>query len=161
MARVFWEPLREIESRERHRATGCNSGRVGYSRPRFPRCRTSDLAKTSASAKSIAALGACVEHSLPFLLLRPMPQTRSHNCSRDTTRQHHREPPTRHVMNQPPVTLICRDTDGRLVRRSITKSWPFGLRLIASSTASATNSLPSEARSFSRKSAASSLPRHM
>jgi TolB-like protein/DNA-binding winged helix-turn-helix (wHTH) protein/Tfp pilus assembly protein PilF len=36
----------------------------------------------------------------------------------------------------PPVTLICRATAGRLWRRSITKSWPLGLRVIASSMAS-------------------------
>ncbi len=31
----------------------------------------------------------------------------------------------------PPVTLICRPTAGRSWRRSIIKSCPFGLRLIA------------------------------
>src|SRR6266853_1086414 len=44
------------------------------------------------------------------------------------------EPPPR--PRQPPVTLMCRATAGRLWRRSITKSWPLGLRVIASSMAS-------------------------
>ena len=37
--------------------------------------------------------------------------------------------------DQPPVTLICRDSAGRCWRRSITKSWPLGLRVMASSIA--------------------------
>ena len=40
-----------------------------------------------------------------------------------------------HAVIQPPVTLICRARAGRLWRRSITKSWPLGLRVIASSIA--------------------------
>src|SRR6185437_5300803 len=32
----------------------------------------------------------------------------------------------------PPVTLMWRDTAGRLWRRSMMKSWPLGLRAIAS-----------------------------
>ena len=62
---------------------------------------------------------------------------------------------------QPPVTLMWRETAGRLVRRSMMKSWPFGLRPIASSMACDSSSLPSEARSGARRSAASSWPRHM
>ena len=34
--------------------------------------------------------------------------------------------------DQPPVTLMWRDSAGRLWRRSMTKSWPLGLREIAS-----------------------------
>jgi hypothetical protein len=36
---------------------------------------------------------------------------------------------------QPPVTLMCRDSAGRLWRRSMMKSWPLGLRVMASSMA--------------------------
>src|SRR5690606_23664624 len=61
----------------------------------------------------------------------------------------------------PPVTLIWRETAGRRVRRSMTKSWPFGLRPIASSIAAESSSFPSEARKGRRRSAASSWPRHM
>ena len=43
----------------------------------------------------------------------------------------------------------------------MTKSWPLGLREIASSMARLSSSLPSEARSGARRSAASSWPRHM
>ncbi len=56
----------------------------------------------------------------------------------------------------PPVTLIWRLTAGALVVRSITKSWPFGLRPMASSIARDNSSLPSEARIGVRRSAASS-----
>ena len=43
--------------------------------------------------------------------------------------------PSRAAYDQPPVTLIWRDSAGRRWRRSITKSWPLGLRPIASSIA--------------------------
>src|SRR5258708_17695439 len=43
---------------------------------------------------------------------------------------------------QPPVTLICRDTAGRLWRRSMMKSWPFGLPAVASAIATSTASPP-------------------
>src|SRR3954467_3549494 len=62
---------------------------------------------------------------------------------------------------QPPVTLMWRGSAGPLWRRSIMKSCPLGLRVIASSIAASSRSLPSEARSGLRKSAASSWPRHM
>ncbi len=58
----------------------------------------------------------------------------------------------------PPVTLICRGTAaGRW--RSMTKSWPFGLRVIASSTACASTASSGVARSTARRSAESSCPR--
>src|SRR5690606_13416541 len=53
----------------------------------------------------------------------------------------------RFFSGQPPVTLMWRETAGRLVRRSMTKSCPLGLRPIASSMARASSSLPSELRS--------------
>src|SRR5262245_14057337 len=62
---------------------------------------------------------------------------------------------------QPPVTLMWRASAGRRWRRSITKSWPCGLRAIASAIAASSRSLPSDARSGVRRSAASSWPRHM
>src|SRR5215208_1398514 len=62
---------------------------------------------------------------------------------------------------QPPVTLMWRASAGALWRRSIMKSCPLGLRVIASSIAASSRSLPSDARSGRRKSAASSWPRHM
>ena len=40
----------------------------------------------------------------------------------------------------PPVTLICRATAGLSWRRSMMKSWPFGLREIASRIASSSRS---------------------
>src|SRR5260370_32208366 len=61
---------------------------------------------------------------------------------------------------QPPVTLICRLTLGRLCRRSMMKSWPFGFRPMALSIAELSRSLSTEARSGLRKSEASSWPRH-
>jgi hypothetical protein len=61
----------------------------------------------------------------------------------------------------PPVTLIWRASAGRLCRRSIMKSWPLGLREIASSIAACRRSLASDARSGLRRSAASSCPRHI
>ena len=39
------------------------------------------------------------------------------------------------VLLYPPVTLMWRPTAGRRLRRSMTKSWPLGLRDIASSMA--------------------------
>src|SRR6187549_2495146 len=63
--------------------------------------------------------------------------------------------------DHPPVTLMWRNTAGRLARRSMMKSWPFGLRRIAASIAALTRSLLSDARSGARRSAASSCPRHM
>ena len=57
---------------------------------------------------------------------------------------------------------MWRATAGRWCRRSITKSWPFGLRVIASRIAwASTASSVDGARSSSRNSAASSWPRHM
>ena len=61
----------------------------------------------------------------------------------------------------PPVTLIWRATAGRLWRRSMMKSWPLGLRSIASRIAASSASSPSDWRSGVRRSAASSWPRHM
>ena len=43
--------------------------------------------------------------------------------------------------HQPPVTLMWRATAGFLWRRSMTKSWPLGLRAIASSMARAESSV--------------------
>ncbi len=62
---------------------------------------------------------------------------------------------------QPPVTLMWRGTAGPLWRRSMMKSWPLGLRAIASVMARSSTSSLSEARSGPRKSAASSWPRHI
>ena len=61
----------------------------------------------------------------------------------------------------PPVTLMCRATAGFFERRSMMKSWPLGLRAMASSIAwpRATSSVV--ARRTPRRSAASSWPRHM
>src|SRR5665213_683936 len=67
----------------------------------------------------------------------------------------------RYAADQPPVTLMWRARAGRLWRRSIMKSWPRGLRVIASSIAASTRALLSEARSGARRSAASSWPRHI
>jgi len=61
----------------------------------------------------------------------------------------------------PPVTLIWRATAGRLVRRSMTKSCPLGLRAIAASMAARSSSSLGPARTGARRSAASSWPRHM
>src|SRR5580658_6661037 len=61
----------------------------------------------------------------------------------------------------PPVTLMCRARAGRLWRRSMMKSWPLGLRPIASSMAAKSGALVLDARSGLRRSAASSWPRHM
>src|ERR1700737_2258109 len=61
----------------------------------------------------------------------------------------------------PPVTLIWRAMAGRLWRRSMMKSWPFGLRSLASRVAASSTSSPSDWRSGVRRSAASSWPRHM
>ena len=62
---------------------------------------------------------------------------------------------------QPPVTLIWRETAGAVRRRSITKSWPFGFRVIASRIASSSRPSSSLARKGARRSAASSWPRHI
>lgn len=61
----------------------------------------------------------------------------------------------------PPVTLICRATAGRLCVRSMMKSWPLGLRVMASSMAAWRRASSSVARSAARRSAASFWPRHM
>lgn len=61
----------------------------------------------------------------------------------------------------PPVTLICRATAGRLCVRSMMKSWPLGLRVMASSMAARRRASSSVARSAARRSAASFWPRHM
>ena len=58
----------------------------------------------------------------------------------------------------PPVTLMCRFTAGRLWRRSMMKSWPLGLRAIASWIAASSGASLAEARSGVRRSAASSWP---
>ena len=62
----------------------------------------------------------------------------------------------RHRKFQPPVTLMWRLTLGRLWRRSMMKSWPFGFRPMARSIAAESRSLSAEARSGLRKSEASS-----
>ena len=62
---------------------------------------------------------------------------------------------------QPPVTLIWRETAGSRRRRSMTKSWPLGLRPMASSMASIRSASSSLSRSGARRSAASSCPRHI
>ena len=62
---------------------------------------------------------------------------------------------------QPPVTLMWRGTETAPRRRSITKSWPLGLREIASRTASSTAASSEAALSGARRSAASSWPRHI
>src|SRR5262245_62668688 len=67
----------------------------------------------------------------------------------------------RKQVDYPPVTLIWRATAGRWWRRSMMKSWPLGLRPIASSIAAMSRSLASDARDGLRKSAASSWPRHI
>ena len=64
-------------------------------------------------------------------------------------------------LDQPPVTLMWRGTAGPVWRRSMMKSWPLGLRAIASVIAWSSTSSLSEARSGARRSAASSWPRHM
>ena len=66
-----------------------------------------------------------------------------------------------HEKDQPPVTLIWRPTAGMLVVRSMTKSWPLGLRAMASSIAAISGPLDSEARKGARRSAASSCPKHI
>ena len=60
----------------------------------------------------------------------------------------------------PPVTLMCRAVAGRAAR-SIRKSWPLGLRKIASRMASISAESSLERRSGWRRSAESSLPRHI
>src|SRR5690606_37033678 len=65
------------------------------------------------------------------------------------------------TLRQPPVTLMCRPTAGWRRRRSMTKSWPRGLRAMARSIASSSGPSLIEARSGVRRSAASSWPRHM
>ena len=52
---------------------------------------------------------------------------------------------------QPPVTLMWRLTLGRLCRRSMMKSWPFGFSPIARSIAASSSSLSADARSGLRK----------
>src|SRR6185312_2401284 len=66
-----------------------------------------------------------------------------------------------HGRAQPPVTLIWRTTAGWVCRRSMMKSWPLGLRRIASWIAASSSSSLSLARSGARRSAASSWPRHI
>ena len=61
----------------------------------------------------------------------------------------------------PPVMLIWRATAGAAPALSITKSWPLGLREIASSMARCKGPSLSDARRGTRRSAASSWPRHM
>ena len=61
----------------------------------------------------------------------------------------------------PPVTDMCRAIAGFCVRRSITKSCPFGLREMASSMAMMSAALSELVRIGVRRSAASSWPRHM
>ena len=65
------------------------------------------------------------------------------------------------VAVQPPVTLMCRPTAGRLWRRSMMKSWPLGLRAMPARIASRSGASLSEARKGPRRSTASSCPRHM
>src|SRR6516225_6431736 len=67
----------------------------------------------------------------------------------------------RRRIGHPPVTLMCRATAGRLWRRSMMKSWPRGLRSIASRIAASSASSPSDWRNGVRRSAASSWPRHI
>ena len=62
---------------------------------------------------------------------------------------------------QPPVTLMCRPTAGRRVVRSMTKSWPLGLRAIAARIAAFRSASSADWRKGARRSAASSWPRHM
>ena len=70
--------------------------------------------------------------------------------------------PRRSAVNfNPPVTLIWRLTLGRLCRRSMMKSWPFGFSPMARSIAAESRSLSAEARSGLRKSEASSWPRQV
>ncbi len=61
----------------------------------------------------------------------------------------------------PPVTLMCRPTEGRRLRRSITKSCPLGFLEIASWIAASSGPSFSAILSGVRKSAASSCPRHI
>jgi hypothetical protein len=63
--------------------------------------------------------------------------------------------------SQPPVTLMCRDTAGRCECRSMMKSCPLGLRVIADLIAALRTSSLSDWRNGERRSAASSWPRHM
>ena len=67
----------------------------------------------------------------------------------------------RPAARQPPVTLMWRLTAGLLWRRSMTKSWPLGLRAMPRGSPASSSSSPSDARSGARRSAASSWPRHM
>src|SRR5262245_9892165 len=66
-----------------------------------------------------------------------------------------------HGRAQPPVTLIWRATAGPVCRRSMMKSWPLGLRRMASWMAASSSSSLSLARRGARRSAASSCPRHI
>src|SRR5690606_11171850 len=63
--------------------------------------------------------------------------------------------------HQPPVTLIWRGTAGAARRRSMTKSWPLGLRWMASRIAASSVASLSDCRSGARRSAAAFCPRHM
>ena len=63
--------------------------------------------------------------------------------------------------SQPPVMLMCRDTAGRCECRSMMKSCPLGLRVIADLIAALRTSSLSDWRNGERRSAASSWPRHM
>ncbi len=67
----------------------------------------------------------------------------------------------RHMCGQPPVTLMWRASAGRSWRRSMMKSWPLGLREMASRIAASITASSALARSGVRRSAASSWPRHM
>ncbi len=54
-------------------------------------------------------------------------------------------------LTYPPVTLMCRATDGACAR-PITKSWPLGLRLTASRIAASSAASPAPLRSTERRS---------
>jgi hypothetical protein len=64
------------------------------------------------------------------------------------------------AFSQPPVSDMGRAVAGRSPR-PMTKSWPLGLRAMASSIAAWSSALSSLARSGARRSAASSCPRHI
>src|SRR5262249_54769317 len=63
------------------------------------------------------------------------------------------------LRHQPPVSDMARATAGVLWRRSMRKSWPLGLRAMASSMAAASSASLLDARRGARRSAASSWPR--
>ena len=64
-------------------------------------------------------------------------------------------------VSQPPVSDMGRVKCGVPALRSITKSWPRGLRIIAASIAAWTGASDGDARKISRRSALSSWPRHI